>query len=58
MRSLHWIIVGVLMLALLGIPSWYTLTGQGAQAIPGAKAQTLRANNNRSVVGGGTRLGK
>ena len=58
MKSLHWLLVGVLMIALLGLPIWYTLTGQGAQSVPGEQEKVLRSRQGRSVAGGGTRLGK
>lgn len=58
MRTLHWIIVALLVLALLVTPAWYSLKGVGATAIPGEQVKTLRSKNNRSTSGGGTRLGK
>lgn len=58
MKSLHWLLVGVLMIALLGVPLWYTLTGQGAQSVPGEQEKVLRSRQGRLVTGGGRRLGK
>lgn len=58
MKSLHWLLVAALMIALISIPVWYSLTGQGAQSIPGEQEKVLRSSQGRSVVGGGRRLGK
>jgi len=58
MKSLHWLIVGVLVVALLGVPAWYVKTGQGAQAVPGEQEKVLRSGQKRSIVGGGRRYGK
>ena len=58
MKALHWLVVIVLATALLGIPAWYALTGQGAQAVPGEQEKILRSGKGRSVIGGGSRTGK
>jgi len=58
MKSLHWLIVGLLIVALLGVPAWYVKTGQGAQPVPGEQEKVLRSNQGRSIVGGGRRYGK
>lgn len=69
MKSLHWLIVGVFIVALLGVPVWYATTGQGAQPVPGDQEQgarsagdgqnkTIRSSGGRSIVGGGRRYGK
>lgn len=58
MKALHWLVVIALVAALLAIPAWYALTGQGAQAVPGEQEKILRSGQGRSVIGGGTRLGK
>jgi len=68
MKNLHWIIVLLLVLALLGLPAWYALNGVGAQAIPaeiesgdqsnrGAPG-SLRSVRGRTIIGGGRRVGK
>ena len=70
MKNLHWVIVLLVVLALLGLPAWYALNGVGAQAIPVAAATgtgddtnrgtpgSLRSARGRSIIGGGRRVGK
>ncbi len=66
MKSLHWLIVGVFIVALLGAPAWYVTTGQGVQRVPGdlekeagdGQSKTIRSSGGRSIVGGGRRYGK
>ncbi len=58
MKSLHYMIVGVLMIAIVGLPSWYATKGAGADAVPGAGAKVLRSKSGRTYVGGGPRAGK
>ncbi len=60
MNSLHYLVVGVLMMALVGLPSWYATKGAGAEAVPGAGAgaKVLRSNSGRTYIGGGPRNGK
>jgi hypothetical protein len=58
MKSLHYLIVGATMLALVGLPSWYATKGAGAEAVPGVGAKVLRSKSGRTYVGGGPRAGK
>jgi len=58
MSKLHWPIVLLLLLALIGLPAWYVYAGKGALGIPGSEVKALRNAQNRSVAGGGVRLGK
>jgi len=44
MKSLHWLIVGVFVVALVGVPAWYVKTGQGAQAVPGEQEKAYFQN--------------
>ena len=58
MKSLHWVVVALVVLALLGLPVWHNLSGLGAASVPSAEAKTLRSTQGRNIQGGGTRLGK
>lgn len=58
MKNLHWIIVALLVLAILGLPVWHNASGQGAARVPSEEAQALRSSGGRNIQGGGTRLGK
>jgi len=68
MKNLHWVIVLLLALALLGLPAWYALNGVGAQSIPAeiepadqsnrGTPGSLRSVRGRSIIGGGRRVGK
>ena len=58
MKTLHWTIVALLVVALLAIPTWYSLTGVGAEAVADEQTRTLRSNGNRTIIGGGSRFGK
>ena len=58
MKSLHWSVVALVVLALLGLPVWHNLSGMGAASVPSVEAQTLRSSQGRNVQGGGIRLGK
>jgi len=58
MKSLHYLIVAVMLGAIVGVPSWYAAVGAGAEAVPGAGAKVLRSKSGRTFVGGGPRHGK
>jgi len=48
----------LLVLAILGLPSWFAVRG-GAEAVPGKGANAvLRSKDGRTIVGGGPRVGK
>ena len=51
MKNLHWVIVLLVVLALLGLPAWYALNGVGAQAIPVAAATGTGDDTNRGTPG-------
>ena len=59
MKRLHYPLLGLLIVAILGLPAWYSLRS-GAEAVPGtgANAAVLRSKDNRTYVGGGPRMGK
>ncbi len=58
MKRLHYPLLGLLIVAILGVPAWYSLRA-GAEPVPGVGANAvLRSKDNRSYVGGGPRVGK
>lgn len=59
MKRLHYPILALLVLAIVGLPAWYAVRGQGAEAVPGTGGkEVLRSNSGRTYVGGGPRVGK
>lgn len=71
MKQLHWLIVGIVVVALIALPVWYATNGVGAQtlAVSATSAsnngsdgdgttRSLRSSRNRSIVGGARRYGK
>ena len=58
MKGMHWTIVALMVAALVGLPIWHNLSGQGALRVPSEEAKALRSTQGRNVQGGGTRLGK
>ncbi|MEM7255871.1 MAG: hypothetical protein AAF404_00625 [Pseudomonadota bacterium] len=59
MKRLHYPLLALLVLAIVGFPTWYSVRGQGAEAVPGAgQKEVLRSNSGRTYVGGGPRVGK
>lgn len=59
MKKLHYPILALLIVAILGLPVWYTVRGGGAEAVPGTGSNAvLRSKDGRSYVGGGPRVGK
>jgi hypothetical protein len=59
MKRLHYPILALLIVAIVGFPAWYSVKGQGADAVPGAgEKEVLRSKSGRTYVGGGPRVGK
>lgn len=58
MKRLHYPLLGLLIMAILGLPAWYSLHS-GAEAAPGVGGSALlRSTGNRNYVGGGPNVGK
>lgn len=58
MKRLHYPLLALLIVAILGLPVWYSLRS-GAEAVPGVGANAvLRSKDSRNYVGGGPRVGK
>jgi len=58
-KQLHYPLLAVLILAILGLPAWYAMRGKGAEAVPGSgSSAVLRSKDGRTYVGGGPRVGK
>lgn len=67
MKQLHWFIVALLVIALIGLPIWYSKQGIGTQTLAASESHTtstggvardLRSSKNRRIVGGAGRFGK
>ena len=59
MKQLHYLLLALVILAIVGVPTWYTVRGAGAEAVPGSGSkQVLRSKDGRAYVGGGPRVGK
>ncbi len=70
MKQLHWLIVALIAIMLIGLPVWYASNGIGAQTLAvssvissggndsSGTARRLRSSGNRSIIGGGRRYGK
>ncbi len=58
MKRLHYPLLALLIVAILGLPAWYSLHSE-AESVPGTGANAvLRSKDNRNYVGGGPRVGK
>jgi len=59
LKQLHYPLLALLILAILGVPAWYAVKGGGAEAVPGVGANAvLRSKDGRTYIGGGPRGGK
>ncbi len=59
MKQLHYPLLALLIMAIIGLPAWYAVRGSGAEAVPGSGSkEVLRSKNGRVYVGGGPRVGK
>ena len=59
MKRLHYPLLVLLFLAIIGLPAWYAVHGGSAESVPGNGAsEVLRSKDGRSYVGGGPRFGK
>ncbi len=59
MKKLHYPLLLLLILAIIGMPAWYAVRGSAAEAVPGVGSkEVLRSKNGRVYVGGGPRVGK
>ncbi len=59
MKKLHYPLLTLLILAIIGLPAWYAVHGNAAEAVPGVGSkEVLRNKNGRVIVGGGPRVGK
>ncbi len=59
MKRLHYPLLLLLLLAIVGFPSWYAVKGSSAEPVPGdGGKEVLRSKSGRTVVGGGPRRGK
>lgn len=59
MKRLHYPLLALLLVALVGVPSWYAVRGNSAEAVPGdGGKEVLRSKSGRTYVGGGPRFGK
>lgn len=59
MKQLHYPLLALLIMAIIGLPTWYAVRGGGAEAVPGVGSkEVLRSKNGRTYVGGGPRVGK
>lgn len=59
MKWLHYALLILVLLAIVAIPSWYSVRGSFAEAVPGeGSREVLRSNSGRTYVGGGPRHGK
>ncbi len=58
MKRLHYPLLALLTVAIVGLPSWYALNAS-AESVPGKGAnEVLRSKDGRAYVGGGPRFGK
>jgi len=59
LKKLHYPLLALLILAILGLPAWFAVRGGAAEAVPGKGANAvLRSKDGRTIVGGGPRVGK
>ncbi|OED36017.1 hypothetical protein AB833_28765 [Chromatiales bacterium (ex Bugula neritina AB1)] len=59
MKKLHYPLLALVLVAIVGLPSLYALAGRSAEPVPGANSkEVLRSKSGRSYVGGGPRTGK
>lgn len=59
MKRLHYPLLALLLVAIVGLPSWYALKGSSAEPVPGEGGkEVLRSKSGRTFVGGGPRQGK
>ncbi len=59
MKRLHYPLLALLLIAIVGLPSWYAVNGSSAEAVPGkGDKEVLRSKSGRTYVGGGPRVGK
>lgn len=59
MKQLHYPLLALLVVAIVGVPSWYAVRGGSAESVPGTGANAvLRSKDGRAYVGGGPRVGK
>ncbi len=58
MKVIHWLLVAIIAIAMLGFPVFYTLSAPAAATVPGPEVKNLKDARNRTVAGGGPRLGK
>ena len=59
MKRLHYPLLVLVLLALVGLPSWFAVRGGSAEPVPGEGGrEVLRSNSGRTIVGGGPRSGK
>jgi len=57
MKQLHYPLLALLIVAIVGLPAWYAV--RGAEAVPGVGSkEVLRSKDGRGYVGGGPRVGK
>ena len=59
MKKIHYPLLCLVLIAIVGLPAWYAVRGGGAEAVPGKGANAvLRSKDGRTYVGGGPRVGK
>ena len=59
MKRLHYPLLLLLIVAIVGFPGWYAVRGGAAEAVPGdGGKEVLRSKSGRTYVGGGPRVGK
>jgi len=46
MKQLHYPLLALLIMAIVGLPAWYSVRGGGAESVPGAGSkEVLRSKN-------------
>ncbi len=59
MKRLHYPLLALLIIAIVGFPAWYAVRGSAAEPVPGVgDKEVLRSKSGRTYVGGGPRVGK
>lgn len=59
MKQLHYPLLALLIVAIVGLPGWYAVRGGSTESVPGTGAnEVLRSKDGRAYVGGGPRVGK
>ena len=59
MKKLHYPLLMLLLIAIIGLPGWYAIHGGSAESVPGTGDNAvLRSKDGRGYVGGGPRSGK